>query len=264
MSAVFYLRRPCAALPAATTVVSAAAVRVLALFACAATLALGSPAQAAEAAADFSAAERALFLSDHLHGIAPPAKLQYRFHKSGGLETGFDDQVSIVLEADASGRCCRGSAEFLSGEHQLRLPVIEQAQGNPVLLYFLEHDVREMQRLTQGQPAHFRKRIRMAIFNDAQLRETRFDYQGRSIAGSEVRITPYLDDPARHRFARFADKEYVFMLADEVPGGIYGIRTRIPAASDAEALVVEELFIDGAQPARAATSIVSLSPEPSR
>lgn len=238
------------------------AIRALTAFACAALLATGSTVAAAEEAAqDISAAERTLFMSDQLRGITPPARLDYRFHKGGSLEAGFDDRVSIALEAAADGGCCRSSGEFLSGERRMRLPDIEQAQGNPVLLYFLEHDVREMQRLTQGQQAHFRKRIRMAIFRDAEVRETRFDYQGRSIAGSEIRITPYVDDPARHRFARLADKEYVFMIADEVPGGIYGIRTRVPAGA-AEALLVEEMYIDGAQPAPAPTLIPAPAPAP--
>lgn len=226
-------------------------------------LPLSAPAQDAAPAADrqdYSAAERALFMSEHLQGIEAPARLDYRFRRSGTLEAGFDDEVHVQLDARADGACCRGSGEFLSGERRIHLPAIDDARGNPVLLYFLEHDVRDMQRLTKGQPAHFRKRIRMAIYRDAQVRETRFSYQGKTIAGREIRITPYLDDPARARFERFADKEYVFMLSDAVPGGVYGIRSRIPAG-DGEALLAEELYIAGAAvPATTA----SLSTEPSR
>lgn len=254
MSAPFHLRPPRR--------------RLLAALACAAAIAATQPVQAADgtaaaAAQDFSAAERALFMRDQLHALVPPATLEYRFHRSGSLEAGFEDRVRIELEAKADGSCCRATGDFLSGERRMRLPEIEQAQGNPALLYFLEHDVREMQRLTQGQPAHFRKRIRMAIFRDAELRAARFDYRGRSIAGEEIRITPYVDDPARHRFARLADKEYVFMLSDEVPGGIYGIRTRTPAGGD-ETLLAEEILIDGASAAPASSLSTLVPAEPSR
>ena len=39
------------------------------------------------------------------------------------------------------------------------------------------------------------------------------------------------------------------MLSDAVPGGLYGIRTRINAESaDAPPLMVEEMLLDGADP----------------
>jgi hypothetical protein len=65
----------------------------------------------------------------------------------------------------------------------------------------------------------------------------------------EISISPYLDDPNRSRVERLASKQYVFMLANAVPGGLYGIRTRISGESaEAPALMVEEMFLDGAEP----------------
>lgn len=258
------------------TAISSAAPRISALaaalpaFVLAATLSLAGAGIALAAGADesaapatdnqdYSVAERALFMSEHLRGLSAPAQLEYRFHKGGSLEAGFDDEVRIHLTARADGACCRASGDFLSAERRTRLPEIDEASGNPVLLYFLEHDVRDMQRLTKGQPAHFRKRIRMAIYRGAEVRDAQFNYQGKTIAGREIRITPYVDDPARARFERFADKEYVFMLSDAVPGGVYGIRTRIPASAQ-EALLAEEMYIAGASaPVTPATFSAELS-----
>lgn len=223
-------------------------------------LASVSVAHAADAQ-DYSAAERSLFMTHHLRNVSPPSTLHYRFHKGGTAEAGFDDKVAIHLEREPNGACCAGRGEFLSAERRVVLPDIEHAEGNPVILYFLERDVRDMQRLTKGQPNHFRKRIRMAIYDDARVRDAQFDYQGQRIAGQEITISPYLADPSRDRFEQYAGKEYVFLLSDAVPGGVFGIRTRSgPAGSTAEPLILEEMVIDGGTlPAPAANPVAKAS-----
>jgi hypothetical protein len=204
----------------------------------------------APAADDYSAAEQALFVDKHLAGLKPPLTLHYRFRRSGSLEAPFDDKVDVLLAAQADGSCCTVSARFLSGPRETRQPEVDATQGNPAILYFLEHDVREMQRLTQGQANHFRKRIRMAIFNGATMRTLTLGYRGQPVAVREIAVAPYLDDPNRARFEKLAAKRYVFLLARAVPGGLYGIRSRIDGnAPDAPPLWLEEMLIDGAEPA---------------
>jgi hypothetical protein len=207
-------------------------------------------AQTAMAAEDYSEAERALFMTDQLAAVKPPATLRYSYRKSGSLEPGFDDSVSLVVKAQADGKCCSATAEFLSGERRVTLPEIEAAQGNPVVLYFLERDIHEMQRLTKGQHNYFRKRIRMSVYQGATVRAVSLAWRGQTVAGKEITISPYLDDPLRARFEKLADKQYVFTLSDAVPGGVYAVRTRIPGESaTAEPLIVEEMRIEGAAPA---------------
>ena len=213
-------------------------------------LALAGLAAAGHAAEDYSQAERLIFMSDQLRNVKPPATIGYSFSKSGALEDGFTDRVTISLAPQADGSCCIGSGEFLSGARRMALPEVENARGNPVTVFFLEHDVRDMQRLTKGQQAHFRRMIRMAIYKGAQVRDTALRYQGREVHGQEVTISPYLDDPARSRYEKFARKRYVFLLSDEVPGGVYAIRSAMSAQNaDAPPLIVEELLIDGGEPA---------------
>ena len=230
--------------------VTSTSLRRLAVALCAAAIALpGAAARAEEPAKDFSAAERALFMTDQFAKLRPPTTLRYRFQRSGTLEPGFDDKISIALKAQATGRCCDATGQFLSGERRVELPPVEGAAGNPVTLFFLERDVREMERLTKGKSNYFRKRIRMAIFQGAQQRAVTLQYRGKAVAGREFSITPYVDDPNRPRFEQLANKRYVFTLSDAVPGGVYGIRAfAVDGAKGAEAapLLAEELLIDGA------------------
>src|SRR5262249_13000890 len=136
--------------------------------------------------------------------------------------------------------------DFLAAERRLALPDLAEAEGNPVILHFLERDVREMQRITGGSQVHFRKQIRMAIYQGATVRDVAVRYRGREVPGREIAVTPYVDDPNRPRFEKFAGKEYRFVLSDGVPGGVYAIRTRI-AGADGGTLIAEELLLEGAE-----------------
>ncbi len=200
----------------------------------------------ATAADDFSPAERALFMTKHLAGIKPPTTLRYTFTHGGSQDAAFDDQVTLRLARAADGSCCDAQAEFLSGTHAVVLPGLEHAEGNPAVLYFLERDIREMNRLTKGQQNYFRKRIRMAIYEGAKIDEVSLSYRGKTIAGREIRIAPYLDDPMRARFEKYVNKTYVFTLSEAVPGGLYAIRTRIAGDTpDAPPLITDEMVIEG-------------------
>jgi hypothetical protein len=213
--------------------------------------ALAWPASAQQDKKDFSQAERLLFMTNQISALKPPLVLRYSFRKSGSLEEGFEDKVSIALSKQPDGSCCAGVGEFLTGARRLNLPEVPAAEGNPVILYFLERDVREMQRLTKGSQFHFRKRIRMAVYEAAKVREVSLQYRGKAVNGTEVEISPYLDDPNRSRYEKLAVKQYVFMLSDAVPGGVYGIRSEIADKSAAALtpLIVEELYSEGAEPA---------------
>ncbi|MBK1713390.1 hypothetical protein [Rubrivivax gelatinosus] len=205
------------------------------------------PAWAAAESDEISAAEKALFVDNHLAGLVPPLELAYRFSRRGSLEPELDDRVTLMLKARAGGGCCSAQASFLSGAERIELPEVEAAQGNPVILHFLERDVREMQRRTKGQSSYFRKRIRMALAQSATLRASTLPYAGRSVAAREIEIAPYLEDPLRARFEALAGKRYLFTLAPAVPGGVYAIATRVPGASaGAPPLVAEELLADAA------------------
>ncbi len=209
-------------------------------------LALAATAGHAADAQDYSPAEKLLFMSNQLGALRLPATLRYGFRRSGTLEEPFDDRVSVNVKAGADGACCNASGEFLGGARRVALPDVEGATGNPVLMFFLERDVREMQRLTKGSQGYFRKRIRMAVYGAATVRELPLVWQGKDIKGREVLVTPYADDPNRAKFEKLVGKEYRFWLAEAVPGGVYGIRARVPGATpDAAPALLEELLIEG-------------------
>ncbi|HEY2927189.1 hypothetical protein [Piscinibacter sp.] len=218
----------------------------LASFAIAATPRLLLAAQAPGAPA-MSIAEHQLFADHHLRNVRPPTTLRYGYIKTGSLEPGVRDEVQLMLRPARDGSCCVATGNFLDAQHGVALPEIDDARANPVVLYFLEHEVREMHRRTQGQPNYFRKRIRLSLADAATIKDTQIRFQGRELPAQEVRIEPYADDPMRARYQRFAAKQYIFVIAAAVPGGVYQMRTVLPGAqSDAAPLLEEALTLEDA------------------
>jgi hypothetical protein len=180
------------------------------------------------AAEALSQAERRLFVDHHLQGLPIPVTLRYALVRTGTLEPQRHDEMRLVLQPGRDGRVTATGG--LAAEAQA-LPPIDDAKANPAVLYFLEHDVRDMQRLTGGQANHFRRRIRGALADAATLEETTVRHRGRILPAVELRIAPYVDDPVRGRYERFAAKQYSFVLADGVPGRVVQMRMRVPGPS---------------------------------
>lgn len=198
-------------------------------------------AQHAQSRQDVSPAEILLFQTNHLQNLHAPATVRYTFHKTGSVEPGFDDQVRLVLSAGTSS----ATLEFLTGPRQTTAPPVDNPEGNPVLLAFLEHDIAGMQRLTGGARNHFRQRIRLALADSAQVRASRFSYAGNTVDGSEIVIEPYQTDPMRARFEQYAGKRYTFVVSPQVPGGVYQVRAIAAGAAGTPVLLEETMTLAG-------------------
>ena len=172
-----------------------------------------------------SAAETLLFQSNQWHHVHAPVALRYAYKKVSRIEPGFDDEVRVDVSKINPDGSAAVSMQFLTGSRNLKIADLENAQANPALLGFLERDIAEMKRLTGGTTNYFRKRIRMALADGAQMRPVTFSYGGQRLQGQEVSVQPYLDDPLHARFEDYVDKRYVFVLSEQVAGGLYQIRT---------------------------------------
>jgi len=205
------------------------------------------------AAQDITAAEKLLFQTSHLRNVTAPTVLRYRYVRQDADGAGFSDEVLIDVAARNSDGSARVSAEFLHGERQLPIPAVQQAQGNPALLGFLERDIAEMQRLTGGSTSYFRKRIRMALAESARIEDVTVDYGGRQVRGQAVSIRPYLNDPMGGKMPKYLGKQYVFILSDAIPGSVYRLSATVPGLAPAEkggagaVLVEETMTFNGAK-----------------
>lgn len=216
----------------------------------AACLAPGAMALAALSAAaqDIAPAEKLLFQTSHLHNVDAPMVLRYRYVRQDAEGEGFSDEVLIDVAAKNGDGSARVSSEFLHGQRQFPIPAVQEAQGNPALLGFLERDIAEMKRATGGATSYFRKRIRMALAQDARVEDVAVDYGGRQVRGRRVVIQPYLNDPMAQKMPKYLGKQYVFILSDAIPGSVYRLSASVPGAGGAGATLSEEtMTFDGAR-----------------
>ena len=184
---------------------------------------------------EISVAEHRVFLDNHLQNIRSATALPYVFTQKGSEKDSFTDRVTLNVGAGAPDKR-ELKVDFLSGSRKMDLSSVEGGTGNPVILYFLEHDIRDMHNRLGGQEAFFRKRIRLALADKATVRPVKLKLAGKTIDGNEVSISPYLNDPLQDRLKQFVSKTYVFTLSEAVPGGLYELRTHVDATGVEPAL----------------------------
>lgn len=171
-------------------------------------------------------AQTAIFDSNHLHAIQAPVILEYDFRHAAPAES-FTDKVALAVQPREDGKK-DVRVDFLNGEHHMPFPPALGFNGNPVLMFFLEHDVAAMHRMTGGSTAYFRNRIRQAFADRAALGPTSIAFNGKKQSGTEVTLVPFRNDPYISRFEGLDKKSYRFVLSDSVPGTIYQISTTVP------------------------------------
>lgn len=185
----------------------------------------------AEMATDFSKANQLLFFKDHLGNIQKPTILQYRFEKTGSLETGFTDKIDIHVQELHENGSKKVRVQYFTGERQRSIPDNDGATGNPLLTLFLQRNVREMARLTGGHWRHFQKQIKLALENTAQVTATEVTLAGRKLPARTIIIHPYRNDPMGKRFQEYIETYYSFTLVDTLPGTFYEMRAVTPTTS---------------------------------
>jgi hypothetical protein len=179
-----------------------------------------------------SPAQVALFESNHLQDIARPIVLEYAFHHTGGMAGDFDDKVTADIRSIHPDGRKDIWIDFLTGPHHVNFPPALGFNGNPLLMFFLEHDVTEMRDATGGAAQYFRNRIRDAFVDRAEMRAVDITLDGKSEKATEIALAPFRDDPQFAQFPSFRDKTYHFILAEAVPGRIYEISTTLPSRDD--------------------------------
>jgi hypothetical protein len=198
-----------------------------------------------------SEAEQMAFLDNHLANVTQSESLEFQFKRMGGVETPYEDHVAMSIYLGGQSGSKSVEADYLSGDRHVDLPRIDDAHGNPVVMYFLEADIRDMSRRTGGSSAYFRKRIRLALAQAAEVRPVHFEFAGTDVAGTEIRIRPYHDDPMRARLKNLEEKMYILTLAAQVPGGVYQLHTVAPGADGTAPALEDLLTFTGVKPIRA-------------
>lgn len=207
--------------------------------------AAGGDGTAADARAALSPAQVALFETPHLASLRPPVRLDYAFRREGAGEEPVEDTIRLEVRASAGQDGKRDvSPEFLTGPRALRYPPALGFLGNPLLIFALDRDVRELSAATGGTANWFRNRFRRALAESAEVRPGEIEFEGRRLPATVIALRPYAGEP---RAGRFQERRYAFALSEALPGWFHAIRTELPAAGERGA-VSESIVFAGASP----------------
>ncbi len=178
-----------------------------------------------------------LFDTPYLTDVTPNEALIYNYDRTTIDESRFGPKLSdtIRLEVrpddfDASKRSAY--LKIYTGPRERNIGPFVHTVGNPAVMIMLEQDTFEMQRRLGGQPAYFRNKIRKAMREKATVEEVSFDFNGKTVNGHKITITPFMGDPNMAKLPEYAATRYEFVVSDGVPGGLYRVSSIIPAAND--------------------------------
>ncbi|WP_250515794.1 hypothetical protein [Caballeronia sp. INDeC2] len=186
--------------------------------------AMAADAPASAPAADIKPAEQLLFMQPHMNGVEPQTELDYAVDYSGPPSRVKDTLRVLVVSPGNS----KNDAHVSDRTGDVNVP--GGLPCNPAIIYFLEHDIGEMEQLTGGQRRYFQQRVRMALAAGPAITPVSSESLGlgKHEKARQIVIQPYLNDPNAERFAKYTGKRYTFVMADDVPGRLLLIRTEVP------------------------------------
>ena len=193
---------------------------------------------------EFSNAENKLWMDKHLLNIEQPARLHYEFEKTGSYEEGFIDDVYLDIVKVNEDGTRDAVLDFFSGEQkQMIAPSnVEKITGNPVIGIYLQGDVYEMSRLTEGGWKYFHRQIKLAMADSNTSEQVVVELDGKQYDSEKIVLYPYENIKKKSRLKEFSDKSYEFIISDEIPGKLYQIKTVINDAENPDVPLVEEVL----------------------
>jgi hypothetical protein len=192
-----------------------------------------------------SPAQVALFETPHLAALRPPLRLDYAFRREEAGRPAVEDSIRLEVRAGPAPGRHGVAVEFLTGPRAIRYPPAPEFRGNPLLLFALDRETRELSAATGGSTTWFRNRIRRALADAAELHPAAVVLgDGRRLPATEIRLTPFAGEP---RARRYQAMRFTFLLSEAVPGQIHTIRTDLPEGEGGGA-VMEEIVFAGTAP----------------
>jgi hypothetical protein len=162
--------------------------------------------------------------------------ITYSYSKKTGTATlgsGFDDHISLTLAAGEDADSRAAEVKMFSGANAKAAGPFPSAKQNPVLLLVMEENVQELSKLFKANPRYLKNAIRKAWRDDPKIVGTNVDVDGKSVPGTKISVTPFLDDPEKDKMMGLNALTYTVKIADSVPGSIAEIDIETPPGAKA-------------------------------
>lgn len=154
------------------------------------------------------------------------------------VEAAGDSTVSVEVEDGGMAAL----EELPEGDETARrLGQFDAGVGNPLGMYFLERTIRSVAEQTGGSNFYLRNRIKDALREPAEMRPVAVDWQGQSVAATEIVLAPFDDDPNLAQLGAFGDLRIRIVVGEDVPGWYLTLRAEAGGGSFASALSLTEV-----------------------
>jgi len=185
-----------------------------------------------------------LWMDKHLINIEQRARLHYEFEKTGSYEEGFIDDVYLDIVKINEDGTREAVLDFFSGDQRQKVSPsnVKNIAGNPVIGIYLQGDVYEMNRLTEGNWKYFHRQIKLALAESNTSEHVTVEFEGKRYESEKIVLYPYENIKQKDRLKEFSDKRYEFIISDEIPGKLYQIKTVINDAENPDVPLMEEIL----------------------
>ncbi len=205
-----------------------------------------APAEGKTEKPQLSEAQNLLFETPHLKNIGTPSVITYKFERKSQFKDDLKDTVKLKIDKVLPDGAKDVSFEFFTGRQNRPYPPLEHFNGNPLLMVYLSRDVTEMARLVGGSSNFYRSKIRYGFMDKATVSEVEVPGPNGPVKGHKVEMKPFTGETNRsYEMGPNLLKTYEFIVSDEVPGGLYSIRTVVPpeAGKEDKGNVIEETLV---------------------
>ncbi|MGU9977791.1 MAG: hypothetical protein ACNYNY_03785 [Candidatus Oxydemutatoraceae bacterium WSBS_2016_MAG_OTU14] len=201
----------------------------------------------------FNVEQVLLFLVPHLkNSLDEAGVLKYRFeeqtfNKRGRRTNLRFGRVVLFVQHEPKRGGVHSAIDFLKGEHDSLSVEIPDSGGNPVVTTFLQWDVNRMATTINAHPDYFRHLIRYAMASRAIHHEDMsISHKGQTIQAVMIVFKPFASDIVQsdHSLKHLAHKEYEFIVAPKISGGIYSITTSIKADAKSSSDFLERVHVE--------------------
>ncbi|MCP3870721.1 MAG: hypothetical protein GY703_22035 [Gammaproteobacteria bacterium] len=193
---------------------------------------------------ELNPAQQLFFMDNHLRGVNEGSILDYRFSSITEGEEPFTDRVRMIVTAVENEKKRSIKFDFLSGARHIDFTPATGYVGNPVLIHFLEYDIKQMARETGGGSGYFRNVIRRS-FETSLMRPVTITFEGNTLDATEIVVKPFISDSNIDKFRAYQEKQYEFIFSNRIPGGVYRMHSLVPGANGEGVFSEETLTFSG-------------------
>lgn len=212
--------------------------------------------QTAFAVSGYSDINNMIFDNAHLKNIKQEGTLNYVYKKEHFIDGAREDTINLELTNLRNTGRKDTHIEFFTGKYNRPYQDRDNQKGNSVVVFFLEYDVRELAKtINAARPErwhYLQKKVKWQLARGASKEEIEIEVDGNKISADQYTIRPYINDPKKHDFPLYANKYYIFTLSEDIPGGIYQVRTIVPDGDEwidgDDTLIDESITFVGFEP----------------